>query len=82
MTIAPEAPHHAAVPVAGEITARCQLTCPKHCYAEAGPTRGHGSMTGDDWHRAIVMICRLLPLEANHDGVEVLAQEALETGAL
>ncbi|GAB2818754.1 hypothetical protein GCM10027091_57740 [Streptomyces daliensis] len=36
-----------------EITARCQLTCPSHCYAQAGPTRGHGSMTADDWHRII-----------------------------
>lgn len=26
-----------------EITARCQLTCPSHCYAQAGPTCGHGS---------------------------------------
>ncbi|MDN3271496.1 radical SAM protein [Streptomyces sp. MA15] len=36
-----------------EITGRCQLSCPLHCYAQAGPTRGHGSMTGQDWHRVI-----------------------------
>ncbi|WP_338675858.1 radical SAM protein [Streptomyces sp. SCSIO 30461] len=36
-----------------EITSRCQLTCPSQCYAEAGPTRDHGSMTADDWHRLI-----------------------------
>jgi MoaA/NifB/PqqE/SkfB family radical SAM enzyme len=27
-----------------EITSRCQFTCPSQCYAEAGPTKGHGSM--------------------------------------
>ncbi|MFE4496079.1 radical SAM/SPASM domain-containing protein [Streptomyces niveus] len=36
-----------------EITGRCQLTCSSHCYAEAGPTRDHGSMTVDDWLRII-----------------------------
>ncbi|MGW7311313.1 radical SAM protein [Streptomyces sp. NPDC054835] len=36
-----------------EITSRCQLTCPGHCYAEAGPTGGHGSMTTRDWFRII-----------------------------
>ncbi|MGW9453774.1 radical SAM protein [Streptomyces sp. NPDC055632] len=36
-----------------ELTARCQFTCPSQCYAEAGPTRGHGSMTAGDWHRLI-----------------------------
>lgn len=59
MTIAPELP--AAPPqqrpalsfLSLEITGRCQLTCPSHCYAQAGPTQGHGTMTGDDWHRII-----------------------------
>ncbi|MYY11087.1 radical SAM protein [Streptomyces sp. SID4919] len=51
MTIAPEAPTALRF-LSLEITARCQLAC-THCYAEAGPTRGHGSMTGDDWHRII-----------------------------
>ncbi|WP_405961329.1 radical SAM protein [Streptomyces sp. NBC_00024] len=36
-----------------EITSRCQLTCASHCYAEAGPTKGHGTMTGEDWRRVI-----------------------------
>ncbi|MFE5847914.1 radical SAM protein [Streptomyces niveus] len=36
-----------------EITGRCQLTCSSHCYAEAGPTRGHGSMTLADWLKII-----------------------------
>ncbi|MBB1252276.1 radical SAM protein [Streptomyces alkaliterrae] len=35
-----------------EITGRCQLAC-THCYAESGPTKGHGSMTGEDWRRVI-----------------------------
>ncbi|MFF7927398.1 radical SAM protein [Streptomyces mirabilis] len=55
MTIAPEAPATPA-PLTFlelEITGRCQLTCSSHCYAEAGPTKGHGSMTGDDWRRVI-----------------------------
>ncbi|MFJ4800900.1 radical SAM protein [Streptomyces murinus] len=36
-----------------EITRRCQLTCPTHCYAEAGPRQGHGTMTTDEWKRII-----------------------------
>ncbi|MET3986293.1 radical SAM protein [Streptomyces sp. PvR034] len=36
-----------------EITRRCQLTCGLHCYAEAGPTKGHGSMTVSDWESVI-----------------------------
>ncbi|MEU3785842.1 MULTISPECIES: hypothetical protein [Streptomyces] len=36
-----------------EITRECQLTCPSHCYAQAGPGAGHGSMTGNDWRRVI-----------------------------
>ncbi|MFB7234883.1 radical SAM/SPASM domain-containing protein [Streptomyces sp. NPDC056269] len=36
-----------------ELTSRCQLTCPGQCYAEAGPAKGHGSMTTQDWHRLI-----------------------------
>ncbi|WP_406346860.1 radical SAM protein [Streptomyces sp. NBC_00648] len=52
MTIAPEAP---ATPsfLELEITQRCQLTCGSHCYAEAGPTQGHGTMSGEDWKRVI-----------------------------
>jgi organic radical activating enzyme len=36
-----------------ELTSRCQFICPGHCYAQAGPTQGHGSMTDDDWRRVI-----------------------------
>ncbi|MGW7244295.1 radical SAM protein [Streptomyces sp. NPDC054804] len=36
-----------------EITGRCQLTCPSLCYAKAGPTEGHGTMTADDWKQLI-----------------------------
>ncbi|CCK24875.1 hypothetical protein BN159_0496 [Streptomyces davaonensis JCM 4913] len=36
-----------------EITSRCQLTCSSHCYAEAGPTKGHGTMTAEDWKQVI-----------------------------
>ncbi|MER7049269.1 radical SAM protein [Streptomyces jumonjinensis] len=52
MTIAPETPAPLRF-LSLEITARCQLTCPSHCYAQAGPTRGHGTMTAGDWHRII-----------------------------
>ncbi|WP_327391437.1 radical SAM protein (plasmid) [Streptomyces microflavus] len=34
-----------------EITRRCQLTCASHCYAEAGPTQGHGDLRVEDWKR-------------------------------
>lgn len=55
MTIAPEAPARPAVPefLELEITGRCQLTCPSLCYAKAGPTQDHGSMSGADWQRLI-----------------------------
>ncbi|MGW4298448.1 radical SAM protein [Streptomyces sp. NPDC004646] len=55
MTIAPESPVTHRIPsfLELEITRRCQLTCASHCYAEAGPTKGHGTMTGDDWKRVI-----------------------------
>jgi sulfatase maturation enzyme AslB (radical SAM superfamily) len=36
-----------------EITRNCQLTCPSHCYAQAGPAAGHGTMTEEDW-RAVI----------------------------
>lgn len=31
-----------------EITGRCGLTC-AHCYADSGPSGGHGTMTVEDW---------------------------------
>ncbi|MEW1550524.1 radical SAM protein [Streptomyces tsukubensis] len=54
MTIAPEAPSTAPLRFLSlEITSRCQLTCPGHCYAQAGPTAGHGTMTTDNWRRVL-----------------------------
>ncbi|MCX4826773.1 radical SAM protein [Streptomyces sp. NBC_01142] len=57
MTIAPESPTTTTPLIPGflelEITRRCQLMCASHCYAEAGPTQGHGIMTSDDWKRVI-----------------------------
>lgn len=56
MTITHEVPtQQPAVPefLELEITGKCQLTCPTLCYAKAGPTVDHGSMTGDDWKRLI-----------------------------
>ena len=35
-----------------EITGRCQLRC-SHCYAESGPTSGHGTMTTGDWENLL-----------------------------
>lgn len=35
-----------------ELTGRCQLGC-VHCYADSGPTQGHGTMSAEDWQRAI-----------------------------
>lgn len=35
-----------------EITGRCQLEC-RHCYADSGPSGGHGSMTVADWWHVI-----------------------------
>lgn len=61
MTIAPEAPATPVIPsfLELEITSRCQLTCPSHCYAEAGPAKGHGTMTADDWKRVIAEAARI-----------------------
>lgn len=35
-----------------EITRKCQLAC-SHCYADSGPTQGHGTMTTDDWRSVL-----------------------------
>lgn len=42
-----------------EITSRCQLTCSSHCYAEAGPAKGHGTLTADDWKKVIDEAARI-----------------------
>ncbi|MYT68216.1 MULTISPECIES: radical SAM protein [unclassified Streptomyces] len=51
MAIAPQAPPGQRVPafLELEITEQCQLTCPKLCYAKAGPKKGHGSLSTADW---------------------------------
>ncbi|GAA2210164.1 hypothetical protein GCM10009850_056230 [Nonomuraea monospora] len=36
-----------------ELTQRCQMRCPSLCYADAGPTKGHGTMTRADWEHLI-----------------------------
>jgi MoaA/NifB/PqqE/SkfB family radical SAM enzyme len=41
-----------------EITRECQLTCASHCYAQAGPGAGHGTMTVDDWQRVMADAAR------------------------
>ncbi|MEU9523281.1 radical SAM protein [Streptomyces sp. NPDC048224] len=54
MTIAPQSPTLAPPAFLElEITGKCQLTCPSLCYAKAGPTEGHGSMTAADWKTLI-----------------------------
>ncbi|MGW3311491.1 radical SAM protein [Streptomyces sp. NPDC001073] len=89
MTIAPEAP---AIPkpltfLELEITGRCQLTC-SHCYAQSGPTGGHGTMTAADWRRVIdeaaelgVETVQFIGGEATmHPAFVELADHALNTG--
>ncbi|MBQ0828911.1 radical SAM protein [Streptomyces tagetis] len=89
MTVAPEAPTRQAPEFLElEITGKCQLTCPSLCYAEAGPTEGHGSMTTDDWKRVIgeaaeigVKRVQLIGGEpTTHPDFETLAQHALDLG--
>lgn len=54
MTITPEAPARPRLAFLElELTERCQLTCGNHCYVQAGPTKGHGSMTNADWVRVV-----------------------------
>ncbi|MEV0619141.1 radical SAM protein [Nonomuraea sp. NPDC050404] len=36
-----------------ELTQRCQFQCPSLCYADAGPTKGHGTMTCADWEHLL-----------------------------
>ncbi|MGW9438650.1 radical SAM protein [Streptomyces sp. NPDC055607] len=53
MTVLEERPSASLDFLSLELTARCQFTCPSQCYANAGPTQGHGTMTAEDWHRLI-----------------------------
>ncbi|MFC4500548.1 MULTISPECIES: radical SAM protein [Streptomyces] len=87
MTIAPEAPARSIEFLELDLTARCQLAC-SHCYAEAGPTKGHGSMTGDDWRHVIdeaaevgVETVQLIGGEPTlHPNFSELAWHALDVG--
>jgi len=35
------------------LTERCNMRCSNHCYVQAGPHRGHGSMTAGEWSRLL-----------------------------
>lgn len=52
MAAAGQTAHHPVTFVALELTGRCNLTC-GHCFADAGPAGGHGTMTVRDWERVI-----------------------------
>lgn len=41
-----------------EVTGKCQLSC-THCYAASGPHGTHGTMTADDWERALTQAAAL-----------------------
>ncbi|MEW1629737.1 radical SAM protein [Streptomyces sp. NPDC089173] len=36
-----------------ELTNRCQLTCDALCFVQAGPAKGHGTMSADEWKDVI-----------------------------
>ncbi|MFD7552196.1 radical SAM protein [Streptomyces sp. NPDC059816] len=87
MTTAPEAP----VPLrflSLELTTRCQLSCPSHCYAQAGPTGSHGSMSLTDWRRVISEAATLGTTTVQliggetllHPHITELARHALDLG--
>ncbi|MFB7256886.1 radical SAM/SPASM domain-containing protein [Streptomyces nojiriensis] len=71
-----------------EITGRCQLACPSLCYAGSGPTRGHGSMSDDDWFRTIDQAVALGAEEVQliggeptlHPGFVAIARHAVDSG--
>ncbi|MER6196057.1 radical SAM protein [Streptomyces sp. NPDC001586] len=71
-----------------EITGRCQFTCPSLCYAASGPTRGHGTMSDDDWVRTIDQAVALGAEEVQliggeptlHPGFVSIARHALDSG--
>ncbi|MFF4859938.1 radical SAM protein [Streptomyces rubiginosohelvolus] len=48
-TTAPTVPHVLEL----ELTNRCQLTCDALCFVQAGPTKGHGTMSADEWKDVI-----------------------------
>ncbi|MBM9624774.1 radical SAM protein [Streptomyces zhihengii] len=87
MTIARRAPVRLRF-LSLEITGRCQLTCPSLCYAASGPTRGHGTMSDDDWLRIIDEAVALGAEEVQliggeptlHPGFVPIARHAVDSG--
>ncbi|MFB4267111.1 radical SAM protein [Nonomuraea sp. GTA35] len=71
-----------------ELTQRCQMRCPSLCYADAGPTKGHGTMTRADWEHLIdtapaagITTVQLIGGEATlHPDFLRLAEHALGVG--
>jgi MoaA/NifB/PqqE/SkfB family radical SAM enzyme len=49
MTTAPAVPQVLEL----ELTNRCQLTCDALCFVQAGPTKGHGTMSAGEWKQVI-----------------------------
>ncbi|WP_329025667.1 radical SAM protein [Streptomyces sp. NBC_00690] len=88
MSIAPEAPSAPLRLVSLELTGRCQLTCPKHCYAQASSHGSHGMMATDHWHRIISEAAALGTTTVQliggepllHSGCVELAEHALRLG--
>lgn len=71
MTITPDAPTMAPLTFLElEITGRCQLSCPSLCYAQSGPTKGHGTMTTDAWMSLITEAAALGVLTVQFIGGE------------
>ncbi|MEU4229974.1 radical SAM protein [Nonomuraea sp. NPDC026600] len=71
-----------------ELTQKCNLECPLHCYADSGPTKGHGEMTRADWETLIdaapaagITTVQLIGGEpTTHPDFLRLAEHALGTG--
>ncbi|WP_236726402.1 radical SAM protein [Streptomyces sp. NBRC 110465] len=42
-----------------ELTNRCQLTCDALCFVQAGPTKGHGTMSAGEWRNVITQASAL-----------------------
>jgi MoaA/NifB/PqqE/SkfB family radical SAM enzyme len=70
-----------------ELTGRCQLAC-AHCYADAGPTADHGTMSIDDW-RTVIGDAATLGIRGvqfiggeptMHPGFPQLLEHAIQTG--
>jgi MoaA/NifB/PqqE/SkfB family radical SAM enzyme len=51
-TVAAERPASPIHRLWAELTGNCQLAC-VHCYADSGPSKGHGRMAAADWMRVV-----------------------------